>query len=253
VVSTGQSESAVREYKPFFSFRHAGAEPKKALFYHATRRQAATGADRPTEIFLSLVDIEGSPVPLDMETLTIRCTCTNADLPSRLPFGGEQGEFTLDAASPVSAIVTLRKPTPTLRPELGGGASWRLISHLSLNYLSLVEDGKEALQEILKLYQPSGVALDQQIEGIVSIASRRHMARVASEQGISFVRGLRVEMELDEEKFVGAGAYMFAAVLEYFLAQYVSMNSFSQLTVRTRQRKEVMREWAPRAGNRILL
>ena len=42
-------------------------------------------------------------------------------------------------------------------------------------------------------------------------------------------------------------------LLEHFLAQYVSMNSFSQLAVRTRQRKEILKEWAPRSGNRILL
>ena len=76
---------------------------------------------------------------------------------------------------------------------------------------------------------------------------------MVGDHGISYVRGMRVEMELDEEKFVGGGAYLFSSVLEHFLAQYVSMNSFSQLAVRTRQRKEMLREWEPRAGNRILL
>jgi type VI secretion system protein ImpG len=76
---------------------------------------------------------------------------------------------------------------------------------------------------------------------------------VVGEQGISYVRGVRVLMELDEEKFVGGGVYLFASVVEHFLAQYVSMNSFSQLAVRTRQRKELLREWEPRTGNRILL
>ena len=41
--------------------------------------------------------------------------------------------------------------------------------------------------------------------------------------------------------------------VSYTHLQYVSMNSFSQLAVRTRQRKEMLREWEPRAGNRILL
>ncbi len=53
-------------------------------------------------------------------------------------------------------ILCLRAPSPTLRPPLGKGQLWRLISHLSLNYLSLV-DGKDALQEILRLYNFSGV------------------------------------------------------------------------------------------------
>jgi type VI secretion system protein ImpG len=253
VVSTNPADGAVTDYQPVFSFRHAGTGPRRATFYHATRRSPA-GSELPTEVFVSLVDLSGKPVRLEMDTLTVRCTCTNGDLPSHLPFGSEEGDFLIEGTTVISSIVALRKPTPTLRPALGGGALWRLISHLSLNYLSLVEEGKEALQEILKLYQASsGAHLDLQIQGITGIHSRRHMARVVSEHGISFVRGVRVEMELDEDKFVGGGVFLFASVLERFLAQYVSMNSFSQLAVRTRQRKEVLREWAPRAGNRILL
>jgi type VI secretion system protein ImpG len=131
---------------------------------------------------------------------------------------------------------------------------WRLVSHLSLNYLSLVEEGKEALQEVLRLYNFSdSTFLDRQVAGINAVSSRRQFARVVSEHGISFARGTRVDMEIDEEQFVGGGVYLFAAVLEYFLGLYVTLNGFSQLSVRTPQRKEVLKEWPPRAGQRILL
>jgi len=59
--------------------------------------------------------------------------------------------------------------------------------------------------------------------------------------------------EVDEDYFVGSGAYLFGSVLEYFLGLYVSMNSFSQTTLRTRQRKEIIRQWPARAGHRILV
>jgi len=131
---------------------------------------------------------------------------------------------------------------------------WRMVSQLSLNYLSLVENGREALQEILRLYNfAQSTYSEKQIEGLVGLDSRRHFARVISEDGVVFARGTQVEMEFDEEQFVGGGVYLFASVLEYFLGLYVSMNSFSQLRVRTRQRKEVLRQWPPRAGQKILL
>jgi type VI secretion system protein ImpG len=91
------------------------------------------------------------------------------------------------------------------------------------------------------------------LDGIASVQSRRHFARLISEGGVAFVRGISVEIELDEEKFVGGGVYLFASVLERFLALYCSLNSFSQLTARVRQRKEVLREWQPRAGRQILM
>jgi type VI secretion system protein ImpG len=148
----------------------------------------------------------------------------------------------------------LKKPTSALRPAIGRSVLWRLISHLSLNYLSLVSEGKEALQEILKLYNfTNSTYSEKQIEGILAIRSKRHFARVISENGISFARGTRVDIDFDEEQFVGGGVYLFASVLERFLALYVTMNSFSQLVTHTKQRKEVMKEWPPRAGQKILL
>ena len=83
--------------------------------------------------------------------------------------------------------------------------------------------------------------------------SERHFARVVSNTEIGFVRGTRVKMLLDEEQFVGNGVYLFASVMEYFLGLYCTLNSFSQLVVSTRQRKEVLREWPPRAGRKVLM
>jgi type VI secretion system protein ImpG len=184
----------------------------------------------------------------------VRTTCTNRDLPSRLPFGNDGGDFELEGGAAIKKIIALKKPTSTVRPPIGKSSLWRLISHLSLNYLSLVDEGKESLQEILKLYSFTGSSFSEKhIEGILSVQSRRHFARVFSENGIAFVRGTQVEMNFDEEQFVGSGVFLFASVLEAFLGLYVSLNSFSQLIVRTRQRKEILKQWPPKAGQRILL
>ena len=241
-------------FEPFYSFRHATARDKAQTFWLANRRRSTRRGDEGTEVHLSLVDLSMRPIRPEADTLAVRVTCTNRDLPSRLPFGNESGDFELEGGSSIKRILALRKPTATLRPPVGKGTLWRLISHLSLNYLSLVEQGKEALQEILKLYEfTSSSFAEKQIEGITAVSSRRQFARVTGEEGIAFARGMRVEIEFDEEQFVGGGVYLFASVLEQFLGSYVSLNSFSQMVARTRQRKEVLREWRPRAGRRILM
>ena len=138
--------------------RHSGA-PRGA--------RRATRDDEGTEVFLSLVDLSSRPVRPNLDALTVRTICTNRDLPARLPFGNEGGDFELEGAVPVKRIVALIKPTDTLRPPVGKDSMWRLVSHLSLNYLSLVEDGREALQEILRLYNFTGSTYsEKQIEGI---------------------------------------------------------------------------------------
>jgi type VI secretion system protein ImpG len=253
-MSSNPRSQEIVHFDPIYSYRHAIRDEAGKAFWKVTRRPSGRKNDDGTEVWISLVDLSGRTARPGVETFTVHCTCSNRDLPSRLPFGNEAGDFEIEGVSVVKRIVALRKPTATLRPAMGKGRLWRLISHLSLNYLSVAEEGKEALQEILRLYNFSdSTFLDRQITGLTSLSSRRSFARVLSEHGISFARGTKVEIELDEEHFVGGGTFLFAAVLEYFLGLYVTMNSFSQLSVRTRQRKEVLKEWPPRAGHRILL
>jgi type VI secretion system protein ImpG len=175
-------------------------------------------------------------------------------LPGRLPFGGERAYFEVQKAAPVTHIACLRKPTETLRPDLGRGGAWRLISHLSLNYLSICEGGREALQEILRLYNFSGsVVAREQIAGITNVRSRPVVARAADSLWDGFCRGLEVTVEFDEERYVGSGAFLFASVLERFLSLYAALNSFVRLIATSRQREEPIKQWQPRAGNQILL
>lgn len=93
----------------------------------------------------------------------------------------------------------------------------------------------------------------QQIEGIASINSRRVMRRMAGEFGGSMVKGVETTIEFDEQLYVGSGVFLFAAVLERFLALYSSANSFSQLVAITKQRQGTLKRWLPRAGEQILL
>jgi type VI secretion system protein ImpG len=204
-----------------------------------------------------LVDLNYRPTLPSVETLTLHTTCTNRDLPGKLPFGregGSRGEFQLERPAPVLRIQCLKKPTETARAPLRRSAHWRLLSHLSLNYLSICEGGRAALQEILQLYDFWGTAAtQQQIEGIADIRSRRVVARPPSMGWNGFCRGLEVTVEFDEEKYVGSGVFLFASVLERFLGLYSSLNSFSQLVAISKQREEPLKRWPPRAGDQILL
>jgi len=242
-------------YSPFYSLRHVYEGEGGQAYWYASRRQSSRPGDKGTEVYLSLVNLKFQPtLPAD-EALTVKVTCTNRDLAGELPLTGEYGELSLKAGALPKAR-TLMRPTRTVRPPLRRGLQWRLISHLALNYLSIVDGGREALQEILKLYDFSegeDPAIRKQIAGITGVASQPHIARIVSEHGIVFAQGLRVGLELDEEAFIGAGAFLFAAVLERFLGLYTAINSFTQLTVRTRQRNGDLKQWPPRSGEQTLL
>ena len=252
---TGATDSgeAIR-YEPFYSYRHGVERSSGEAFWYATRRPSQLKNDQGSEVDLTLVDLSGRPVKPDAESLSLRVTCTNRDLPSQVKFSGDESHFELEGGTGIERIVALMEPTKPLRPPMRKDAFWPMISQLSLNYLSLVSEGKEALQEILRLYNFNhSEHLEKQILGIRELHSARHFARMISENGITLARGTQVDIEFDEDEFSGGGVYLFAGVIEHFLGMYVSLNSFSQLIAHTRQRKEPLKKWPPRAGETILM
>jgi type VI secretion system protein ImpG len=254
VSAINSSSQKITSYEPFYSLRHAGRKEDRSCFWLARRRPSTRPNDDGTDVSLSLVDLSTASVDPDATILSVRATCTNRDLPSRLPFGNQDSDFEMEGTAAMKRIVALRKPTQPVRPALGKSALWRLVSHLSLNYLSLVQGGKGALQEILRLYDVGRTAYSQNvIQSILDIQSHPHFTRLVSEQGVSFARGIRIDLEIDEEQFTGGGAFLFACVLERFFAMSASLNSFTQLSVTTPQRKEKLHEWQPRSGRKTLV
>jgi type VI secretion system protein ImpG len=262
-VSPGLDETV--EYEPFYSFKHAGEREQQRAFWYASRRPSPRKGDSGTEVYLSFVDLNFRPTLPAADTVVVHTTSSNRDLPAKLPFGGKdrssreddekgRGEFDLEGAAPLSRIWVLRKPSETFRVPLRRGTQWRIISHLGLNYLSLCDGGREALQEILRIYDfADSSSVRQQINGILSVNGKQVVGRPRSMPWNGFCRGLEVTIELDEQRFVGSGVFLFASVLEKFLGLYTSLNSFTQLVARTRQREELLRRWPPRAGEQILL
>ncbi len=258
VMTTDPFLQQSKEFSPFYSIRHNTAEKADGTFWYATRRPSHRKDDPGTEMYIFLVDLAMDPSVPATETISVQATCTNRDLPGKLPFGLREGDFELEGLRSLSRIRCLKKPTNTLRPPLRSNLQWRLISHLALNYLSLVQPGPQgepdALREILALYDfMESPATRKQIMGLSHINSRRVVRQTGSHIGTTLVRGIETTIEFDEEQFVGSGMFLFATVLEKFLGLYASVNSFNQLVIQTRQREGILRRWPPRAGEQILL
>lgn len=257
---TGTSpDGSETAYAPFFSIRHAGHDddddeaPRR--YWHAARRDAEPG-DQGSEVFLSLVDLGFDPAQPAQQTLSVDITCLSRDLPASLPFGGGHPTMTLvEPATPVASLACLTPPTPTLRLAQREQRLWRLISHLSLNHLSLQgEEATPALREILRLYDFRESAETRAIiDSIVSVSGKPAVARAPAGGAIGFCRGIDVTVEFQERHFSGSGVFLLAAVLERFLAHYCSINAFTRLTVRLKGRTGDLRKWHPRAGDRVLL
>ena len=257
VEKTGSNESS-EEVLPFYAIRHGVDQAGPKFYWHASREASPRPDDKGTDLELHLVDLDFDPVRPSAEVLSIEMLCSNRDLPEMIPFGGNQSgqhtDFTLPGHSVVKRVRLLRKPTASLRPPQKRGLQWRLISHLSLNYLSLIESGRSALQEMLVLYNQTDSAVNtKQIQGISEIASAPAVTRVLGRDFAGFVRGTEIVLTLDESYYVGGSVYLFACVLERFFALYCAPNSFTRLRVKTKHQTEDVATWPARAGEALVI
>ncbi len=240
--------------EPMHSYRYQSRDRNDLAYWVATRRLNELGEREPSTMTVSVVDLTGTFTDPDADVLMVRTLCTNFDLPSRFNFGAEAGDFEAIGYSAAKTVVALRRPTASVNPVGKKGYLWRLISLLSLNYLSLNEEGRAAMQEILRLHNlTDSAASENQVGALLKMNLSPNFSLVDSAYGYVPARGTQVEMEFDEQQFAGGGLYLFAAVLDRFLAGYASMNSFSRLIARSTLRKEVLGRWTPRAGTQALL
>ncbi len=219
------------------------------------RRHGARSSYVGSEVFLSLVDANEAPYASGLKQLGVATLCSNRDLPLHVSFGQGRTDFTLDVGAPVESIRCVAGPTRPKPSYAHGDTAWRLVSHLSLNYLSLVDsdEGAAALRSLLTLYcDQNDQAVLRQIEGLKSIRSAPLTGRIPTGGPIAFGRGIEITLTCDEAAFEGTGAFLFGQVLEQFFAKYASINSFTATVLNSVDRGEVMR-WRPRLGRQHTL
>ena len=138
-----------------------------------------------------------------------------------------------------------------------GPTAWRLLSLLSLSYVTLLDEegdrGALALRDLLELFaQGAESGMRRQIEGIRSVRVSPIVRRHPAPGPIAFGRGIDVTLTVDDLSFEGGSAVLLASVLHRYFSRHVSMNSFAQTTVKSLTRGEIM-TWLPESGSRSVM
>ncbi len=269
VIGYGTSSDMAQRFRPFYEAADTddGRSGDEAYFathrvHTAPRGRERGGASRSnyagSDLLISLVDAAHAPFHQGIRQLAVRAWCTNRDLPLLMPLrsAGGASDFTCDNGAPLESLRCIHGPTPPVPAPREGDTFWRLISHLALNYLSLIntdqQSGAKALREMLRLYIDGRRGHGRQIDGLRSISARPLHRRIPSPGPVVFARGLELTLAMDDSAFEPGEAFALASVLERFLAGYVSINSFVQTVLTTAERGEVMR-WPARSGTRHIL
>jgi type VI secretion system protein ImpG len=267
VTGHGTGSDSDQRFLPFYSAYSSDEEHQESAYFttrreprllsQAVRRRGPRSSYIGTEVFLSLVDSRQAPFSRDLRQLSIETLCTNRDLALHMPQSTRGGELSLDVAAPVREIRAISGPSRPYAPLADGPVAWRAISHLSLNYLSLVqttpEEGAGALRDLLDLYAASlDHSARRQIEGIRSVRVQRVVRRLHAPGPLAFGRGLEIVVSIDELAFEGGSAFLLGSVLDRYFARHVSINSFTETVLRAEHRGEINR-WGQQWGARPTL
>ncbi len=237
------------EYRAFESFEHGSSPDTDAAYYRLRLRPSLN--DESTETYISIVHSQASPAAQDAEIISLELTCTNRLLPSRLIVGdiNTHADDTPDTVT----LGNITPVTPSYTPPLEGDLLWRLISNMSLNYLPL--GNVHAMRALIASYDFRALhdrnrarILDKMLGGMAGIESKE-TDRIY--QGLP-VRGAVTRLTLDRRGFSCAGdMYLFASVINEFLALYATVNSFHQLVVVDLRRGEEY-QWPARLGRKLI-
>lgn len=256
-----------QSFLPFYHFNDTRDYSSHMAYYALHRQQRITSSKQKrqgprssyigNEVFISLVDANEAPYNQNLGQLSIKALCSNRDLPLQMPVGGGKSDFSMQKGAPVLSIRSIAGPTKPRPSNANAGTAWHLISHLSLNYLTLVDnnakEGAAALRSLLKLYsETSDTSIARQIEGLLSVSCKSIVRRINNTGPIVFGRGLEITLHFEEAAFEGSGVFLLGAVLEQFLARYVSINSFTETAITSTDRGEIIR-WPTRTGKREII
>ena len=259
----GKHADERKKFLPFYGLNDDHIPSENSAFFAIHRksrllssRHHSSGARSGylgQEVFISLVDSEEAPYSTELAQLGVTTMCSNRDLPMQIPLGQKNGDFTLKVNAPVEKIRCVAGPTRPRTQVTSGDYAWRIINHLSLNFLSLIDEnpdeGAAALRELLQLYSKGDTVTERHINGLLTVSAKAVTRRLPIPGPISFGRGLEIRLVLDETAFEAGGMYLFGSVLTEFFRKYVSINHMTETVVFTDSKTEVAR-WPVKTGLR---
>jgi type VI secretion system protein ImpG len=145
------------------------------------------------------------------------------------------------------SVIPVTTPTRTVRPVDAANQPWRIVSHLMLNHVSLLD--AEALKSLLYLYQlichddPREDVARRMIQSLTRLSVEPSTERVVIGGRPAFVRGQHVQLEFDSSGLPHGRSYLMASVLARFLSRYGTVNSFVRASAMI-DGKEVDLSWS---------
>lgn len=249
VVAQGSGYAEPTPLYAFESFDHV-TEVEQRSFYRLKTSPKMAGEGLRTTI--SFVDRNSEHFGDAGDVISLNVWCCNGDQPKLI----DPGEINVSTSSSpeFARFNNLTRPTNRLLPPLDNEMLWRLVSNMSMNFNTLLQD--DSLRTVLASYDFAGFNNDP---------ARRRTARILRSLRIEEsgpadqllrgvpVRGIASVLSVSRKEFLSLGeVYMFGCVLNEFFSAFAGVNSFHKLTLLERDSGEEF-AWPVNRGSAQIL
>ncbi|RQW07065.1 MAG: type VI secretion system baseplate subunit TssF [Calditrichaeota bacterium] len=245
VIGIGENHQEQYQYVPIASYDILDThdpEYEYKRFYTTVRRPVLSDmAETAIRLFGSSMEADILP----RETLSVEAILSNGFLPAKYL---EVGSITEPIDFPAGLKVkNLTVPSEVLPHPERRNFLWALISHLSVSYQSLAQT--ENLKTILSLYNWATSVNNpnkKRIESIIRVRPPR-IKNVFKNRALVKVMEFVIEIEGKQFEHGEGDIYLFGWVLNRFLSEYITINSFLSLTLIDIESKKEY-HWEPNLG-----
>jgi len=237
------NQNRYQEFLPFELFEHTEQKQR----YYSKRVKLSPDNKRVNTSIRFAPEIDQESYLNRKMTISIEVLATNKNIPSTLELGAINR---FDSSSTISNVSfkNITTPSKSFLPPIQGDFLWRIISNMSLNYLSL--NSIKTFRSLLESYDFIGFS--------DSLQQKHTKSMLLGLTDISFrpiemlhrgfpLRGIEVTLEINPDRYASFGeAYLFASMINEFLTLYSGINSFHRFKVKI-DRKGIF-VWRPKLG-----
>ena len=243
-------EQTALDVYPFFAMSHYQGDDNQ-FFYSLNSAQLD---NKYVETAYSIISKHLSPESTKSDFISTQLLCSNRDLPHEA-LSQANNILNLNDSSLARRAVVLKRPNKPYFFEKNKKEQWRIISHLSLNTLSLMKgDALSHIKELLELYNlPKQKENHLIINAIQSVDFSLTQKMVESKPFPLFIRGLKVNLTIDSKVFRGHSLYIFSQLLVHVFNLKVQMNSFVDVVISDAQSQQELYQCVQNVGGKTLL
>ncbi|WP_074382806.1 type VI secretion system baseplate subunit TssF [Acinetobacter pseudolwoffii] len=233
---------------PFFAMSHYHQADGQFYYHLFPENNNSTG------LKYSIISKSLEPHQISSDFVSIQLLCCNRDLPYE-SYHKDQNTLSLNDSSLIRKAILVKRPNLPYYFDQKQQEQWRIISHLSLNNLSLMQgDTVSYIKELLELYNLPQSKENRLIINSIQAVQFSLTQKLREHKPFPlFVRGVKVEIQIDTEIFRGASLYIFVQVLNHLFNLKVQMNSYVDMHVIDSKSKQELYQCVQQIGGKRLL